>query len=91
MAVSLNAFEQAEMIYQKWRQIEPIPGEAQKRMAWLRSVLKGEENQRLDGLEEVLAQADDGQNRRVFLLLAQAAVQQDGLAKKHPKPSTVRQ
>ncbi|HFB1171880.1 TPA: hypothetical protein WNH79_002012, partial [Neisseria gonorrhoeae] len=29
MAVSLNAFEQAEMIYQKWRQIEPIPGEAQ--------------------------------------------------------------
>lgn len=82
MAVSLNAFEQAEMIYQKWRQIEPIPGEAQKRMAWLRSVLKGEENQRLDGLEEVLAQADDGQNRRIFLLLAQAAVQQDGLAKK---------
>ena len=82
MAVSLNAFEQAEMIYQKWRQIEPIPGEAQKRMTWLRSVLKGEENQRLDGLEEVLAQADDGQNRRVFLLLAQAAVQQDGLAKK---------
>ena len=82
MAVSLNAFEQAEMIYQKWRQIEPIPGEAQKRMAWLRSVLKGEENQRLDGLEEVLAQADDGQNRRIFLLLAQAAVQQDGLAQK---------
>lgn len=82
MAVSLNAFEQAEMIYQKWRQIEPIPGEAQKRMAWLRSVLKGEENQRLDGLEEILAQADDGQNRRIFLLLAQAAVQQDGLAQK---------
>ncbi|WP_301673751.1 tetratricopeptide repeat protein [Neisseria blantyrii] len=82
MAVSLNAFEQAEMIYQKWRQIEPIPGEAQKRMAWLRSVMKGEENQRLDGLEEILAQADDGQNRRIFLLLAQAAVQQDGLAKK---------
>lgn len=85
MAVSLNAFEQAEMIYQKWRQIEPIPGEAQKRMAWLRSVLKGEENQRLDGLEEILAQADDGQNRRIFLLLAQAAVQQDGLAQKASK------
>lgn len=85
MAVSLNAFEQAEMIYQKWRQIEPIPGEAQKRMAWLRSVLKGEENQRLDGLEEILAQADDGQNRRIFLLLAQAAVRQDGLAQKASK------
>ncbi|HHK5576518.1 TPA: tetratricopeptide repeat protein [Neisseria polysaccharea] len=82
MAVSLNAFEQAEMIYQKWRQIEPIPGEAQKRAGWLRSVLKGEENQRLDGLEEVLAQSDDMQKRRVFLLLAQAAVRQDGLAEK---------
>lgn len=82
MAVSLNAFEQAEMIYQKWRQIEPIPGEAQKRAGWLRSVLKEGGDQRLDGLEEVLAQSDDMQKRRVFLLLAQAAVRQDGLAKK---------
>lgn len=82
MAVSLNAFEQAEMIYQKWRQIEPVPGGAQKRAGWLRSVLKEGGNQRLDGLEEVLAQSDDMQKRRVFLLLAQAAVQQDGLAEK---------
>lgn len=85
MAVSLNAFEQAEMIYQKWRQIEPIPGEAQKRAGWLRNVLRERGNQHLDGLEEVLAQADEGQNRRVFLLLAQAAVQQDGLAQKASK------
>lgn len=85
MAVSLNAFEQAEMIYQKWRQIEPIPGGAQKRAGWLRNVLKEGGNQRLDGLEEVLAQADERQNRRVFLLLAQAAVQQDGLAQKASK------
>lgn len=82
MAVSLNAFEQAEMIYQKWRQIEPVPGGAQKRAGWLRNVLKEGGNQRLDGLEEVLAQSDDMQKRRVFLLLAQAAVQQDGLAQK---------
>ncbi|HHK5569636.1 TPA: tetratricopeptide repeat protein [Neisseria lactamica] len=82
MAVSLNAFEQAEMIYQKWRQIEPIPGGAQKRAGWLRNVLKEGGNQRLDGLEEVLAQSDDVQKRRIFLLLAQAAVQQDGLAEK---------
>lgn len=82
MAVSLNAFEQAEMIYQKWRQIEPVPGGAQKRARWLRNVLREGGNQRLDGLEEVLAQSDDMQKRRVFLLLAQAAVQQDGLAEK---------
>ncbi|WP_308030300.1 tetratricopeptide repeat protein [Neisseria lactamica] len=85
MAVSLNAFEQAEMIYQKWRQIEPVPSGAQKRAGWLRSVLKEGGNQRLDGLEEVLAQSDDMQKRRVFLLLAQAAVQQDGLAQKASK------
>ena len=85
MAVSLNAFEQAEMIYQKWRQIEPVPGGAQKRAGWLRNVLKEGGNQRLDGLEEVLAQSDDMQKRRVFLLLAQAAVQQDGLAQKASK------
>ncbi|HGG8143895.1 TPA: tetratricopeptide repeat protein [Neisseria meningitidis] len=85
MAVSLNAFEQAEMIYQKWRQIEPIPGEEQKRAGWLQNVLRERGNQHLDGLEEVLAQADERQNRRVFLLLAQAAVQQDGLAQKASK------
>nr|WP_101135576.1 tetratricopeptide repeat protein [Neisseria meningitidis] len=85
MAVSLNAFEQAEMIYQKWRQIEPIPGKAQKRAGWLRNVLRERGNQHLDGLEEVLAQSDDVQKRRIFLLLAQAAVQQDGLAQKASK------
>lgn len=82
MAVSLNAFEQAEMIYQKWREIEPVPGVAQKREGWLRNVLREGENQHLDGLEEVLAQSDDVQKRRIFLLLAQAAVQQGGLAQK---------
>ncbi len=85
MAVSLNAFEQAEMIYQKWREIEPVPGEAQKRAGWLRNVLREGGNQHLDGLEEVLAQSDDVQKRRIFLLLAQAAVQQDGLAQKVSK------
>lgn len=85
MAVSLNAFEQAEMIYQKWRQIEPIPCEAQKRVGWLWNVLREGGNQHLDGLEEVLAQSDDMQKRRIFLLLAQAAVQQDGLAQKASK------
>ncbi|ENS7600663.1 hypothetical protein E5O81_000117 [Neisseria gonorrhoeae] len=85
MAVSLNAFEQAEMIYQKWRQIEPIPGEAQKRAGWLRNVLREGGNQHLDGLEEVLAQSDDVQKRRIFLLLVQAAVQQGGVAQKASK------
>ena len=82
MAVSLNAFEQAELIYQKWREIEPVPGAAQKRMTWLRDLLIGKNDKRLSGLDEVLAGATEEQNRRIFLLLAQTAVQQPDLAEK---------
>ncbi|PSJ79228.1 tetratricopeptide repeat protein [Neisseria iguanae] len=82
MAVSLNAFEQAEMIYQKWREIEPVPGAAQKRMAWVRDLLMGNTDQKLSGLDDVLLNATEEQTQRIFLLLAQAAVQQQGLAEK---------
>ena len=82
MAVSLNAFEQAELIYQKWREIEPVPGAAQKRMTWLRDLLLGKNDKHLSGLDEVLAGATEEQNRRIFLLLAQTAVQQPDLAEK---------
>lgn len=80
MAVSLNAFEQAEMIYQKWREIEPVPGPAQQRMAWVRNLLMGNADQKLSGLDNVLRNASEEQTQRIFLLLAQAAVQQQGLA-----------
>lgn len=82
MAVSLNAFQQAEMIYQKWREIEPVPGNAQKRMTWLRNILLGQGDKTLNGLDDILANASEEQNQRIFLLLAQAAIQQPGLAEK---------
>lgn len=82
MAVSLNAFEQAELIYQKWREIEPTPGPAQKRMAWVRQLVRGGSDASLSGLDDVLAHADTEQARRIFLLLAQTAVQQPALAEK---------
>lgn len=82
MAVSLNAFEQAELIYQKWREIEPNPGQAQKRMAWVRQLVRGGSDASLSGLDDVLAHADTEQARRIFLLLAQTAVQQPALAEK---------
>lgn len=85
MAVSLNAFEQAEMIYQKWREIEPVPGPAQQRMTWVRNLLTGNADQKLSGLDEVLRNASEEQAQRIFLLLAQAAVQQQGLADKAGK------
>lgn len=85
MAISLNAFAQAEMIYQQWREIEPQPGEAQQRMTWVRDVLMGQSDQKLSGLDDVLKSANEEQTRRIFLLLAQTAVQQHGLAEKANK------
>ena len=82
MAVSLNAFEQAERIYQKWREIEPNPGPAQKRMAWVRQLVRGGAEASLSGLDDVLKYADTEQTRRIFLLLAQTAVQRPELAEK---------
>ena len=85
MAVSLNAFEQAELIYQKWREIEPVPGDAQRRMGWVRDLVLGNTEQTLNGLGDVLQHANHGQAQRIFMLLAQAAVQQPGLAEKAAK------
>ena len=72
MAVSLNAFEPAEMIYQKWRQIEPVPGEAQKRMGWVRNLMMGRADKSLKGLDEILSRAEEEHAKQIFLLLSQA-------------------
>ncbi|MDO5640203.1 MAG: tetratricopeptide repeat protein [Neisseria sp.] len=82
MAVSLHAYAQAEAIFQKWREIEPVPGEAQKRMAWARSLVTGNVDEATRNLNDVLAHADETQARRIFLLLAQMSVQQPNLAAK---------
>ena len=74
MAVSLHAYEQAEAIYQKWQQIEPVPGPAQKRMTWARSLVFGDTKYAADNLAGVFAGADEEQVRRMFLLLAQVSV-----------------
>ncbi len=79
MAVSLNAFEQAEAIYQKWREIEPEPGETQKRMTWLRNLLLGKADKNLSGLDKVITGGSEDEQKRVFLLLAQTAAQQPNL------------
>lgn len=85
MAVSLNAYEQAEMIYRKWREIEPVAGPAQRRMGWVRDLLMGNAERNMDELEDVLRHAGPEQTQRIFLILAQAAAQQPGLAGKAGK------
>ncbi|MDO4248441.1 MAG: tetratricopeptide repeat protein [Neisseria sp.] len=85
MAISLHAYEQAEAIYQKWREAEPVPGKAQRRMAWARSVTFGDVDNIRSGMRDAMSNADDDQRSRLFLLLAQAGVQRPGLAKQIDK------
>lgn len=85
MAVSLHAYAQAEAIYQKWREIEPEPGEAQRRMAWTRALISGDTDEAARNLNKVLDQANEAQVGRMFLLLAQMSVQQPNLAQKMGK------
>lgn len=82
MAVSLNAYQQAERIYQKWREIEPVAGNAQKRMAWARDLVMGKTDQTGKELEGILQHAGESRVRRIFLLLSQISVQQPSLAAK---------
>ncbi|MDO4907588.1 tetratricopeptide repeat protein [Neisseria sp.] len=82
MAVSLNAYQQAEQIYRKWREIEPVPGNAQKRMAWARDLVTGKTDRTGKDLDDILKHANEEQVRRIFLLLSQISVQQPALAGK---------
>ncbi|WP_107928888.1 tetratricopeptide repeat protein [Neisseria animaloris] len=85
MAISLHAYEQAEQIYQIWREIEPVPGNAQKRMGWALDLVLGKTEKTADGLQDVLKNADDVHARRVFLLLAQMSILHTDLAGKAGK------
>lgn len=80
MAISLHAYVQAEAIYKRWREIEPIPSDAQRRMAWMRSVIAGDVDGTFNNLKEVLSKANEIEARRIFLLLTQMSVQHPQLA-----------
>ncbi|OSI18270.1 tetratricopeptide repeat protein [Neisseria dumasiana] len=85
MAVALRAYQQAGQIYQIWREIEPVPGDAQKRMAWTLDLINGKSEAAAKGLEAVLERANEEQTRRIFLLLAQMSLQHASLAEKAGK------
>lgn len=85
MAVALRAYQQAGQIYQIWREIEPVPGDAQKRMAWTLDLINGKLEAAAKGLEAVLERANEEQTRRIFLLLAQMSLQHASLAEKAGK------
>lgn len=84
LAISLNAVPLAEKIFHKWQQIEPVPGEAQKRMIWLRDVAFGKAED-LNGLSEVLANTEEEQRRKIFLMLLQVAERSPDFARQSVK------
>lgn len=85
MAISLRAYRQAEQIFQKWREIEPEPGEAQRRMAWMRNLVTGQNDSTGRELKDILDHAGEERVRRIFLMLAQLSLQQSDLAQKAGK------
>lgn len=82
LAIDNHAYPIAELVYQSWRQIEPNPSQAQRRMALTRALALGDADTAMPELKSVLAQANDMQRRRLFLQLAQmSAVHPDFIAK----------
>lgn len=82
IAISLHAYEQAEAIYQRWRAIEPEPSAAQQRMAWVRSLSLKEFDEVEKNFDKVMQKADSESKRKLFLQLAQTAIEHPELAKR---------
>lgn len=82
MALGLHAYEQAEAIYQRWREIEPRPGAAQRRMAFTRNLALKEFDKVAGDFDKVMSSADSASKRKLFVQLAQAAAGNPEFAKR---------
>lgn len=70
LAIIARAYPVAEMVYTEWRKIEPEPGPAQRRLGLLRAFALGDTPTVLTHFDSVLAEADETQRRRLFMLAA---------------------
>lgn len=86
LAVSIRAHDTAERIYAQWQKLEPEPGPAQRRIAWTRALSSADFKQVARTLETVIAEANEEQARRIFLLLAQVGTENHILASEALKP-----
>lgn len=85
LAIQARAYNVAELVYHKWREIEPETSPAQRRLAWTRALISGDYKWTLMELDAVFEQANDEQRRRQFLLLAQMSVVQPDLIERAAK------
>lgn len=81
IAIDAEAYPIAEAIYQEWRKMEPVPGPAQQRMAWVRALSIGDTATVLSNLDGVLAGAGETQRKRAFLQLSQGSLKYPELLK----------
>ena len=74
LAVNVQAYSVAELIYREWQEIEPTPSPALRRLQWVRSLALGEYEIVIDNASTVLQEANPEQRQRMFLLLAQISL-----------------
>lgn len=79
LAINAQAYSLAERIYHQWREIEPTPSPAQRRMAWTRALILGDPILTMPQLNNILTESNEKQQRRIFLQLAQMSMLHDNL------------
>lgn len=74
IAINSGGFNEAQLILDRWRKVEPLPTQLQKQMAWELDASRGNIGTSLNDFPSVLQEANEAQARRVFLLLSQLSL-----------------
>lgn len=74
LAVSLRQYQLAEEIYALWQDIQPDASPAQRRISWARALASGNAPEVFEQLDAILSEAEEGQVRRIFLMLSQVSL-----------------
>lgn len=86
LAASMRDHATADQAYALWRQVEPKPSPAQRRITWTRALAMGDTEQVSRDLENVITEATEEQAKRIFLLLAHVGSDNHAVAAKILKP-----
>ena len=74
IAINAGGYNEAQLILERWRKLEPIATQKQKQMAWELDATRGNSGTALNDFPKILEHADEAQARRVFLLLSQLSL-----------------
>jgi tetratricopeptide (TPR) repeat protein len=74
IAINGGGYNEAQLVLERWRKVEPVPTQLQKQMAWELDASRGNVGTALSDFPDVLTQANEAQVRRVFLLLSQLSL-----------------